>query len=198
LRVALYARVSTRDGRQDTDNQLEQLRAAAAAAGHQKAAEYIEQESGARAERPEFQRMMQDAARGRFDLLMFWSLDRFSREGVAQTIGHLQRLEASGVKFRSLTQAELDTTAPWGWVIISMFAELAKLERGLLILRTRAGLERARQRGKHIGRPRRVVDAERIRELAAAGASVRSMARQLGISPATVARRRKAVVCPTA
>lgn len=197
MRVALYARVSTRD-RQEVENQLLQLRAEAARGGHDVTAEYIDTESGASADRPRFQAMMHDACRRRFDLLLFWSLDRFSRQGVAQTIAHLKRLEDYGVKFRSLRQPEIDTTATWGWVVISLFAALAEIERGLIVERTRAGLERARRQGKQIGRPRRVVDAERIRELAAAGVSVRGIARQLGISPATAARRRKVAECLTA
>jgi len=101
VKAAIYARVSTRD-RQDARNQLDQLHSFASANGYDMAGEYIDQESGGTAERPEFKRLFQDARRRCFDLVIFWSLDRFSREGARETLNHLNNLTSDGVQFRSL------------------------------------------------------------------------------------------------
>lgn len=187
MRAAIYTRVSTSE--QTADNQLLQLREFAGGRGHEIVAEYSEQVSGGRAERPELARMLADAARGRFELLLFWSLDRLSRRGVLHTLEILQRLQAAGVKFRSLQQPELDTTGPWGYVIVALFATLAQVERDLLKERTRAGMARARAAGHQIGRPRRVANIDTIRELKAQGISNVAAAAAVGISPATLKRR---------
>src|ERR1017187_549420 len=91
-KVSLYARVSTKDGRQDTDNQLLALREYSAKQGWEITAEYVDHESGGTAKRPRFQSMFGDARTRQFDLVLFWSLDRLSREGVTETLNHLQRL----------------------------------------------------------------------------------------------------------
>lgn len=187
MRAAIYARVSTYD--QHPENQLRELRLWCSAAGHDVVAEYVDHESGAKADRAEFRRMMADASRRRFELLVFWSLDRLSREGVARTIQHLARLEAYGVKLRALRHPELDTTAPWGWVIVAMLAALADIERQIIRERTRAGLQRARALGKRIGRPPVTADRETIARAAAQGKSARRIAVELQVSESTVRRR---------
>jgi predicted site-specific integrase-resolvase len=105
LKVALYARVSTSNGRQDTQNQLQQLREFCAKQGWTIAQEYVDNSSGKRSDRPKFQQMFDGASRREFDCLLFWSLDRFSREGVLETLQHLQRLTACGVGYRSYTES---------------------------------------------------------------------------------------------
>ncbi len=69
------------------------------------AAEFVDAVSGARADRPQFQAMLESASRREFDLLLFWSLDRFSREGILETLTSLKRLSDYGVKYRSLASA---------------------------------------------------------------------------------------------
>lgn len=187
-RAALYARVSTRD-RQDPQNQLQALKDYAQAAGLVIVGEYIDHESGAVPDRPEFQRMMQDAARRQFDQVLFWSLDRLSRGGVKTTLDILQTFQTYGVKFRSLQQPELDTTGPWADVIIAIFAALAKLERDLLRERTKAGIERARREGTTIGRPHAIADLETMRTLRSSGATYEQIAAKLHVSASTVFRR---------
>jgi hypothetical protein len=111
-RVAIYLRVSKADGSQETDNQLLQLRAFCERwDGHELVAEYVDRESGTRGwrERKDFDRMFADAARHRFDILLFWALDRFSREGIRKTIAYLQRLDECGVSFESYSEPFLDT-----------------------------------------------------------------------------------------
>src|SRR5215467_2572759 len=84
MRAAIYARVSTPDGRQDTENQLAELRRFASTQGWEIAAEYIDHDSGGRADRAEFRRMFGGVAQRRFDLVLVWALDRLTREGVAE------------------------------------------------------------------------------------------------------------------
>jgi DNA invertase Pin-like site-specific DNA recombinase len=187
MRAAIYARVSTAE--QTTDNQLLQLRAYAAARGHEIVAEYCDQASGGKADRPELARMMADADRRRFDLLLFWALDRLSRRGVFHTLELLQRLEAAGVKYRALEQPYLDTTGPFGPAVAAIFAALAQIERDLLRERTKAGIQRARAAGRQIGRPRRIADVVAMQRMKQEGKSNGAIARELGISLATLKRR---------
>jgi DNA invertase Pin-like site-specific DNA recombinase len=109
MRIALYARVSTDD--QDTENQLAQLREFADRSGYEVVREYVEAESGRTGadRRRAFGQMFDDAARRRFDCVLFWALDRFSREGMIPTIFHLQRLASYGVAFHSYTEPHLAT-----------------------------------------------------------------------------------------
>jgi predicted site-specific integrase-resolvase len=111
MRVAIYARVSTDDSGQDPENQLRELRAWCAAAGHAVSREYIDFESGRKGadKRKQFATLFDDAAKRKFDCVLFWALDRFSREGMAQTIIHLQRLSSYGVAFHSYTEPHLAT-----------------------------------------------------------------------------------------
>jgi len=187
MRTALYCRVST--PAQDPNTQLDQLRAYAESAHLPVVAEYIETASGAQDDRPALKQLLEDARRRRYDLLVFWSLDRISRGGIARTLEILQRLQDHGVQFRSLTQPQLDTTGPLGEMMIAIFAALAQVERQVMLERTRAGLARARAQGKQLGRPRRIISLDRIGEMRQAGASTAEVARRLQVSAATVRRR---------
>ena len=154
MRCGIYSRVST--SKQEAENQLRQLHEFARALGwHVDAAhEYVDQITGKHSDRPEFQRMFADASQRKFDVLLFWSLDRMSREGALETLQHLNRLTGYGVQWRSLTEQYLDSTGMFRDAVISILAVVAKQERVRLSERTRAGLERARARGKRLGRPR--------------------------------------------
>lgn len=189
MRCALYCRVSTRDGRQDITNQLEQLRQFAGSQHWDIAGEYIDTESGGTAERPEFRRLFRDAAQKRFDVVLFWALDRFSREGVLETLQRLRQLEAAGVNFRSYTEQYLDSCGLFRDAVLSILATIAKQERVRLSERTRAGLERAQRQGKRLGRPRRVLDREALAQMREHGMSYQEIARQAGVSKATIIRR---------
>src|SRR5256885_8617976 len=100
MRVAIYARVSTIEKGQDTENQLIQLREFATSQSWELVREYVDEASAKSADRPEFKRVFEEASRREFDLVLFWSLDRFSREGARETLNHLQRLTDYGVGFR--------------------------------------------------------------------------------------------------
>ncbi len=98
--------------------------------------------------------MFEDASRRRFDLLLFWALDRFSREGMAPTVRHLERLAAYGVAFHSYTEPHLNAEDELVRnVSLAMLATFAKLERKRISARTKAGRERVRAQGKRLGRP---------------------------------------------
>jgi DNA invertase Pin-like site-specific DNA recombinase len=157
MRVAIYARVSTDDKGQDPENQLRQLREWCGRMGYPIAREYVEHEGGGKGveHRKQLGSMFADAARRDFDLLLVWSLDRFSREGMAATVNHLQRLSSHGVAFRSFTEEHLSTENELVRnVLLAVLASLAKLEREKISQRTKAGLKRARARGKALGRPK--------------------------------------------
>ena len=129
-KVALYARVSTRDKGQDTENQLSQLRAFVATQGWTVAHEYVDRATGKHSDREQFQRLFADASQRKFDLVLFWSLDRFSREGVLETLNHLQRLAAYGVGYRSFTEQYLDSCGIFKDAVLAILAVIAKQERG--------------------------------------------------------------------
>ena len=94
MNAALYSRVSTRDKGQDAENQLRQLREFCERQGWTIVREFVDHATGKRSDRDEFQAMFAAASRREFDMVLFWSLDRFSREGVYETLQHLQRLTA--------------------------------------------------------------------------------------------------------
>lgn len=186
--AALYARVSTKD-RQETENQLQQLRQFARCQHWIISGEYVDKASGATDERAEFRRLFEDAARGQFDVVLFWSLDRFSREGARRTLEHLNRLETHGVRFRSYTQEFFDTAGPFREALISILAALAQQERNQLRERVTAGMERARRAGVLLGRRPRAIDAQVLKSLQNEGLSLSAIAAKTGISKATVFRR---------
>jgi DNA invertase Pin-like site-specific DNA recombinase len=104
-------------------------------------------------ERPGFSAMLKAAHQRKFDILVFWALDRLTREGTRATLNYLQRLESKGVDYVSYQEQWLDSTGPFKDVMISMFATLAKQERARISERTIAGLKVARAKGKRLGRP---------------------------------------------
>ena len=192
MRVALYGRVSTDDMGQDPENQLTQLRAWCANAGHDIVAEYVDQESGRKGpeRRKQFAALFEDASRRKFDCVLFWALDRFSREGMVPTILHLQRLSAYGVAFHSYTEAHLATDNELVRnILLATLASLAKVEAQKISERTKAGMARAKAKGKRIGRPKLNIAVRRqIAEGVAAGDTVYRVAKKLGIDPHTAAK----------
>jgi DNA invertase Pin-like site-specific DNA recombinase len=192
MRIAIYARVSTDDKGQDPENQLRQLRQWSATAGHKIAREYIDHESGRKGikDRKQFAALFEDAHKRKFDCVLFWALDRFTREGMVPTILHLQRLASHGVGFHSYTEPHLATDNELVRnILLALLASLAKVEAQKISERTRAGMARAKAQGKRIGRPtisRKIKDL--IAERAAAGETSYRIARDLGIDRHTAAK----------
>ena len=191
MKAAIYARVSTRDRRQDVENQLWQLREFARSQQWTVAQEYIDHASGKRSDREQLGQMLTDASRREFDVLLFWSLDRLSREGVVETLNYLQRLSGYGIYYRSYTEQYLDSTGIFREAVIGILAAVAKQERIRISERTIAGLQRAREQGRIGGRPKAEDDyklVSRVDALRAEGKSIRSIAATVGASPSTVLR----------
>jgi DNA invertase Pin-like site-specific DNA recombinase len=191
VKIALYARVSTKDHGQDYENQLRDLRQFVerkASDCWTLAQEYTDRVSGKTDKRPAFQRMFEDASERKFDLLLFWSLDRFSREGVLETLQHLQRLKASGVQWWSFKEEFLRSVGPFADAVLSILACIAKQERIRLSERVVAGLNRAKAQGKVLGRPKAKVRTERVLHLRERGLSTREIAAETGVSAMTIQR----------
>lgn len=187
-RIALYARVSMKD-KQETENQLRQLRQFASTQGWIVVCEYVDRASGKRGDRVQFQRMFEAASKREFDLLLFWSLDRLSREGTVETLNHLQRLISYGVDYRSFTEQYLDSTGIFKEAVIGILAAVAKQERVRLSERTLAGLERARAQGRIGGRPKTEENpkiVKTVHSLHDQGKSIRKIASELCLSTNTV------------
>jgi DNA invertase Pin-like site-specific DNA recombinase len=188
MRAAIYVRVSLDDGRQTVQNQEQQLVEFCQRMNWQVVAEYQDQKSGKSLERPGFKRMMEAASTREFDVLVFWDLSRLSRGGVSETLRVLEQVKAWGIAYRSLQESYIDTLGPFGDVVISLLASIAKLEREKIRERTLAGLARARKAGRVGGRPRAEDDYKLVatlKELRGEGKSIRVIARALGISPTT-------------
>jgi DNA invertase Pin-like site-specific DNA recombinase len=187
-RVAIYSRVSTKDKGQDVQNQLRQLRNFCARQGYEIVREYVDHASGKLSDRDAFQELFAGASRREFDVVLFWALDRFSREGVFKTLQHLERLTSYGIGYRSFTEQFLDSCGMFRDTVVSILASIAKQERVRLSERTVAGLERARAHGRIGGRPRVVCDRRKVLVLREAGKSLGQISAELCLSKTTVSR----------
>ncbi len=187
-RVGLYLRVST--GGQTTQNQLLDLQRYAEQRGWTVFEVYTDEGvSAARETRLALDRLMNDAKKGKFDVLLTWKLDRLARS-TRQLVLMLDELKGLGVALASFTE-NIDFTTPMGRAMFVIISALAELERAAIIERVHAGLRRARQEGKRLGRPRRSLDVEKIKALHAAGLSLRQIGKKMGVSAGTVGERLK-------
>ena len=188
-KAAIYARVSTNNG-QTPENQLAQLRDAAAKAGWHVVGEYVDQGiSGAkgRDKRPAFDRLCTAATRREIDVVMAWSVDRLGRS-LQDLVVFLGDLQASGVDLY-LHKQGVDTTTPGGKALFQMMGVFAEFERAMIQERISAGLQRARAEGKKLGRPRIPAETEQaIRTARAQGKGILKIAREVGVGTATVQR----------
>jgi DNA invertase Pin-like site-specific DNA recombinase len=189
-RAAIYARVSTRNGHQDPETQLLALRQVAERAGWQVVEEYVDHGiSGAkgRDQRPAFDRLMKAATRRKFDVIMAWSVDRLGRS-LQDLVAFLGDVHMQGIDLY-LHQQGVDTTTPGGKALFQMMGVFAEFERAMIRERVCAGLDKARAKGKRLGRPQ-VAPAveEAIRAARAAGKGQLAIARELGVGVSTVRR----------
>jgi DNA invertase Pin-like site-specific DNA recombinase len=190
-RAVLYLRVSTTD--QTTANQERELREVASRMGCEIVRVYKDHGiSGAkgRDRRPEFDRLLRDAAQRKFDMVMAWSVDRLGRS-LQDLVGFLSELHALHIDL-FLHQQGLDTTTPSGKAMYQLLGVFAEFERAMIAERVRAGLRRAKDEGKQLGRPR-IAPALEARILAALKApdrteGVRKIAARFGVDPSTVQR----------
>jgi DNA invertase Pin-like site-specific DNA recombinase len=184
MRVAVYARVSTTNG-QSPEMQLSDLREYASRRGWEVFAEYVDNGvSGAKESRPELNRLMADAHRRQFDVVLCWKIDRFGRS-LKHLVNALADLDSCGIAFVSFRD-NLDLSTPSGRLMFQIIGAMAEFERSLIQERVRAGLRNAKLRGKTLGRPPLTLDRDRIARLRASGASIREISAQLEVSTATV------------
>jgi DNA invertase Pin-like site-specific DNA recombinase len=185
--AALYARVSTLD--QNCEVQLQDLRRFAA---HRftRFREYIDLGvSGTQRHRPQLDMLMKDAHKRLFDVVLVWKFDRFARS-LKHLIESLDEFSSLGIDFVSYTEG-VDTTTPSGQLLFHIVGAVAQFERDLIAERVRAGLAHAKAMGKHIGRPRAIVDVAAVASLRSGGKSLRNIAKTLGIP---VSRVRRALI----
>ncbi|MBL0329101.1 MAG: recombinase family protein [Bacteroidetes bacterium] len=185
MRTVIYARISTSTKGQSNDNQLEVLREYCKRMNIEVVGEYTDEVSGGTSDRPAFKKLFQDASKRKFDLVLFWSLDRWTREGTRATIKYFEQLESYGVAFKSYTELYIDSCGIFKDVVISLLSTLAKQEKIRISERVRAGLARSTKKG---GRPQLQNDMiEKIKSLKKQGLSNRTIGKDLKISHSTVA-----------
>ncbi len=184
-RIAIYARVSTTD--QSTESQLLDLRRYTRERGWQIFKEYCDNGvSGTKDSRPALNELMNSAKKRKFDVVLVWRFDRFARS-TKHLILALEEFRNLGIDFVSY-QENIDTSSPLGSAIFTIISAVAQLERDIIAERVKAGLRRAVENGKKLGRPKAEVPKGEIYRLHSHGLSLRQIATQLNISKSTVAR----------
>jgi DNA invertase Pin-like site-specific DNA recombinase len=187
-RAAIYVRVST--DKQTVENQVRELHRIAERRGWQIVEEYHDAGiSGAkgRDQRPGLDRMLKDASKRRFDVVMAWAIDRLGRS-LIDLLGTIQHLEACGVDVY-LDQQSIDTTTPAGKLMFQMTGAFAEFERSMIRQRVKAGLKRAVEQGTKLGRPRVSPSIEkRIQTHLRQGKGILKVATELGVGTSTVQR----------
>lgn len=149
MKAAIYVRVSTNEERQDINNQLDPLRKYAEALGMQVVCEYKDFISGGDSNRPQFQAMMSHAKQHMFDIILIWSLDRFSREGILNTLSYIKALKLARVALKSLQESWLDTREEsMSELLLAIFSWVAEQERKRISERVKAGLKGNTRVGK--------------------------------------------------
>lgn len=187
-RAVLYLRVST--DQQTTENQRRELEVVAGHRGWEVVEVYEDagiSGGGGRDKRPAFDRLLKDATRGRFEVVMAWSVDRLGRS-LQDLVGFLTELQQAG-RDLYLHQQAIDTSTPSGKAMFQMCGVFAEFERGMIRERINAGLARARDRGVRLGRPPVAPEIEaRIRDLWISNIGILKIARELGVGTSVVQR----------
>ena len=187
-KVAIYARVST-DG-QTTDNQLLELNKVLEKSNWELVDTYIDEGisgSKGRDKRPELDRMLKDAVRRKFDVVMSWNVDRLGRS--LQDLLHLlSELHSMNIDLY-LHQQGIDTTTPAGKAMFQMLGVFAEFERSMIQERVKAGLARAKSQGKRLGRP--PVPSSKIKAIRKKhkeGLSIRKIAKEVNVGHGVIQR----------
>jgi DNA invertase Pin-like site-specific DNA recombinase len=193
-RTALYLRVSTID--QNHETQRLDLRALAAQRGYEIVEEYSDMVSGAKAKRPGLDRLMADARRGKFDIVMVWAFDRMARsvKHFLEVLDELTHLNVEFVSFRE----NIDTGGPLGRAMIVIIGAIAELERNLIIERVRAGMRRAKLEGRRLGRAPLDIDRDAIIRDRQRGLSLGQLAKTHRVSRTSIGRvlKQAETACP--
>src|SRR6266478_10163471 len=180
MRTAIYARVSTTNHGQDASLQTSEMQQFVEARGWQLADQYVDQGvSGSKDSRPELNRLMADAKRRRFDVVLVWKLDRFGRS-LRHLVNALAEFESLNIAFVSLSD-NLDLSTASGRLMFNIIGAMAEFERELIRERVKAGMRNAKAKGIRISRPRANVDTAQIAQLRAQGLSWKKIAKQMGL-----------------
>jgi len=185
MKIAIYARVSTNE--QNVDNQINELKKYCTARSYEIYNIYSDTGvSGSKESRPQFDIMLSDAKKRKFDCLIVWKLDRLSRslKHLLNTLDILNDLNISFICY----QDNIDTTTSTGRLMFQIVGAFAEFERSMIRERVSLGLKRAKLQGKQLGRPKSKVNKELILSMRKQGMSLRSIAEQLGVSRMTIAR----------
>src|SRR5271156_1111968 len=153
MNAAIYARVSTLHNGQSPEMQLNELKEYCLRRGWVVVNEFVDEGvSGSKDSRPELNKLMADAHKRKFDVVVVWKFDRFARS-VSHLLRALETFNSLGVGFVSLSE-QIDTSTPMGKMIFTVLGSVAELERSLIAERVRSGLRNARAKGQRLGRPR--------------------------------------------
>jgi putative DNA-invertase from lambdoid prophage Rac len=187
MKVALYARISTRD-QQTIPMQIEAMSSYASSKGWKVANIYQEAESGKKDDRPVRAELLKLAAKRKFDAVMVWKLDRWGRSTI-DILTTMMELHTRGIAFVSLSEA-IDLTTPMGRMMAQMLAVFAEFEREQIVERVRAGVNRYREQNAQWGRPATAkAKADEVKKLWDGGLkNKKAIAQKVGISRASVFR----------
>jgi DNA invertase Pin-like site-specific DNA recombinase len=188
-RIAIYARTSTSDGKQNVETQLSLLRQYCEQRGFEVHREYVDQMSGSSDKRPEYLSLLADAKKRQFNAVIVFRFDRFARS-TKMLIEGLEEFDHLGIDFISYSE-NIDTSSPMGKCMFSIISAFSELEKSVIRERVMSGLDRARKEGKQLGRPRVGFDISKALQLREDGLGVRRIAKQLGVSYGTVYRTLK-------
>jgi DNA invertase Pin-like site-specific DNA recombinase len=184
MKTAIYGRVSTGNGTQSPEMQIRELREYCMRRGWKISDEFVDVGiSGTKESRPQLDKLIAAAHLRRFDAVVCWRFDRFARS-VSHLLRALETFKALGIEFVSLSE-QVDTSTPTGKMVFTVLGAVAELERNLIAERVKAGLRNARAKGKILGRPRKIANADEIKRLRSQGASWRAVGTALGVSAAT-------------
>lgn len=190
MKAALYARVSTQNHHQDPEVQLREQREYCQRKGWEIATEYIDRGiSGTKESRPELNRLMADAQEKKFDAIVVWKFDRFARSA-QHLLKALETFKSLGIEFVSITEG-IDTQSVVGKMVFTVLGAVAEMERCLTVERIRAGMRNAKAKGHLPGIKQFTLDLDAIRARKTAGESLRTIAKDLGVSVALLSKRLK-------
>ncbi len=184
MKIAIYTRVSTHD--QSVEMQLSDLRRYCEERRFKVFKEYNDEGvSGAIDKRPALEELMDDARKRKFDAVLCWRFDRFARS-TKHLITGLEEFRHLGIEFISY-QENIDTSSPLGKAIFTIVSAIAELERNIIIERVKAGIRRAKENGKRLGRPKRLnLNVEELQKMRQEGLSFKKIGERVKACPATI------------
>jgi DNA invertase Pin-like site-specific DNA recombinase len=184
-RAAVYIRISTND--QHMDMQQNELPQYCQFRQWDVVETYQDTMSGAKDRRPALDRLMADAKRGKFDVVVVWRFDRFARS-TRFLLEALELFNSLGIDFVSIRES-IDTSTPTGKMTFTILAAVAELERSTIRERVIAGQKAAKRKGVIFGRPEVEFDVDKARKLRSRGLSLRAISKELNVQKDTLARR---------